>query len=77
MTTLTTKDGIEWMCLKHNGKLAFGHNRFAIHFEDGFFHLKESGESRFIGLDAVECLEAAPQVMLDCYAEQFKPIWEQ
>lgn len=76
MTTLTTKEGTEWMCLKHNGRLAFGHGPFAITFEEGFFRLKKQGEILFVGMNAVECLEVAPECMLESYARHFKPSWE-
>lgn len=77
MTTLTTKDGTEWLCLNHNGRFALGHKGFAIHFDGGFYHIKERGKILFTGFNVVECLEVSREVMLDYYASQFVPSWEQ
>lgn len=77
-STLTTKDGIVWACLSHNGRVAFGHNDHAIHFEPktGFFHLKESGETVFVAKSPAAVLESASEYIWEHYASQFIPSWE-
>ncbi len=78
MSTLTTQDGTCWTYRKHNGRVAFEHKAFVIHFEPqtGFFHLKEKEETVFVAKTPWEVLEEAAVAMLEHYASKFKPCWE-
>lgn len=79
MGTLTTKDGTCWTYRKHNGRIAFEHKAFAIHYvpQTGLFHLKESVETIFVAKTPEEILALAPDAMLDHYASKIVPSWEQ
>jgi hypothetical protein len=78
MGTLTAQ-GILWSYLSFNGKVAFEHNYHVIHFvpQTGLYHLKEKGETVYAAKQAHECLEAAPEIVLDYHANQFTPSWEE
>lgn len=79
MSTLTLKDGTCWTYRSHNGRVAFEHNAFAIHFvpQTGFFHFKEKEETVFVAKTPEECLTSSHEVMMECHASKFVPIWEQ
>lgn len=79
MSTLTTKEGIVWSTVKHNGNCAFLCGPHAICFNDrtGYFHLTELGETRFIAKYASDCLEASSEYIWDFHADQIVPMWEQ
>ncbi len=75
--TLTVQ-GIPWAYMKHNGKLAFGFGKHAIHFvpQTGFYHLKEAGETVFTANTVAEVLDNASEFVLDFHANQLTPSWE-
>jgi hypothetical protein len=76
---MLTHRGIEWECIKPNGKIAFVFLKHAIVFKaaTNLYHLCEGIETIFADRKASVCLEEAPEFIWEYHSKQFKPSWEQ
>lgn len=64
--------GIEWAYFTHEGQLALGYQKFAIHWEPALkqYVFKESGEVVFSDVEMAKCLDMAPGIIFDSFASQ-------
>lgn len=69
--------GIEWAYFDHDGRLALGCGRFAIHFDSSLktYVLKESGEVLFSDVSMSKLLDLAPEIIFDAAAATIQPSW--
>lgn len=63
---------IEWSYFTHEGQLAFGFQKFAIHWEPSLklYVIKVSGEIVYSDIEMARCLDMAPSIIFDNCANQ-------
>lgn len=71
--------GIKWQARKYAGKLAFSFGSIAIFYNISHerFEAWSFGEMLFSHPSVAECLEVMNPIVLDSFAAQFIPSWEE